>query len=160
MVLPPAFRQHVMQSTRPSSACLRSDLRPSLHNKHESWTKDDHIAKTVRLNRSLHNTARHSKANEAQAVPLGDFYNDLLSKPLPKKKEAEPSLPTFVRSGDLTKEERAARLFGSIEGSGYERQTSDVPDATWRTINGVPVPPRPAEPDNCCMSGCVQYGKV
>jgi hypothetical protein len=46
-------------------------------------------------------------------------------------------------------------LFGSIEGSGYEKHTFDKPDATWRTINGVPVPPRPAEPDNCCMSGCV-----
>ena len=39
--------------------------------------------------------------------------------------------------------------------SRYDRGTSTTPDSTWRTINGVPVPPRPAEPDNCCMSGCV-----
>jgi len=46
-------------------------------------------------------------------------------------------------------------VFGSrLAGSGYERG-SRTPDATWRTINGVPIPPRPAEPDNCCMSGCV-----
>jgi hypothetical protein len=88
-------------------------------------------------------------------VPLGDFYTDLLSNPTPKKSQEETHLPTFVRSGDKSKEERAKLLFGSIEGSGYQRHTYDKPDTTWRTINGVPVPPRPAEPDNCCMSGCV-----
>ncbi|KAJ9602807.1 hypothetical protein H2200_012587 [Cladophialophora chaetospira] len=96
------------------------------------------------------------RQEERQAVPLGDFYTDLLSSPIPKKSQAGTHLPTFVQSGgDKTKEERAKLLFGSIEGSGYERHTYDKPDATWRTINGVPVPPRPAEPDNCCMSGCV-----
>ena len=93
----------------------------------------------------------------SQAQPLGDFYNDLLKQPMPKSSKAtsSPSLPTFVRSGDQTKEERAKKLFGNLRGSGYERTTSETPDATWRTINGVPIPPRPGEPENCCMSGCV-----
>ncbi len=108
--------------------------------------------------RSLHSspTLRDSPAQEPQAQPLGDFYTDLLSKPIPKASKATTSsLPTFVRSGDETKEERARKLFGDIKGSGYERHTFDKPDETWRSINGVPIPPRPAEPDNCCMSGCV-----
>lgn len=29
------------------------------------------------------------------------------------------------------------------------------PEAQWKTVNGVAIPPRPEEPDNCCMSGCV-----
>lgn len=99
--------------------------------------------------------SREGTQQERQAVPLGDFYTDLLAAPIPKKDQAETHLPTFVQSGDKSKEERAKLLFGSIEGSGYERHTFDKPDATWRTINGVAVPPRPAEPDNCCMSGCV-----
>ena len=94
----------------------------------------------------------------SQAQPLGDFYQDLLSTPVPKSAnntaDDEDDLPTFVRSGDETKEERARKLFGNIHGSGYERR-SERPEAVWQTINGVPVPPRPAEPDNCCMSGCV-----
>lgn len=89
---------------------------------------------------------------------LGDFYNDLISTPLPKVAQAKTEkqdLPEWVASGGRKDiEERARKLFGNIEGSGYQRQ-SDKPDATWRTINGVPIPPRPAEPDNCCMSGCV-----
>lgn len=28
------------------------------------------------------------------------------------------------------------------------------PESTWKTVNGVTIPPRPSEPDNCCMSGC------
>jgi hypothetical protein len=90
-----------------------------------------------------------------QGQPLGDFYTDLLSAPMPKDSAAGSDLPTFVKSGDETKEERAAKLFGNIHGSGYERRVPNQPDATWRTINGVPIPPRPTEPDNCCMSGCM-----
>lgn len=90
-----------------------------------------------------------------QTQALGDFYTDLLSTPMPQESTASSDLPTFVKSGDETKEERAAKLFGNIHGSGYERKVPDKPDATWRTINGVPIPPRPTEPDNCCMSGCM-----
>ncbi|KIV86879.1 hypothetical protein PV11_02461 [Exophiala sideris] len=109
--------------------------------------------------RSFHLTgaARREQLDpQRQAVPLGDFYTDLLSSPLPETTHEDSPLPDFVPTGgDQSKEERARRLFGSIQGSGYQRTVSDTPDATWRTINGVPVPPRPAEPDNCCMSGCV-----
>ncbi len=107
--------------------------------------------------RALHTSVplSHEADQQRQAVPLGDFYTDLLSSPIPKA-PTWTHLPTFVQSGgNKSKEERAKQLFGSIEGSGYERHSYDKPDATWRTINGVPVPPRPGEPDNCCMSGCV-----
>ena len=109
--------------------------------------------------RYLHESSSTSQQQEpsSQAQPLGDFYSDLLNHQIPKSSKAtsSPSLPTFVRSGDETKEERAKKLFGNLKGSGYERTVSDKPDANWRTLNGVPVPPRPGEPDNCCMSGCV-----
>lgn len=43
------------------------------------------------------------------------------------------------------------RLAGPGRSSRYKPGTS----SSWRTVNGVPIPPRPDEPDNCCMSGCV-----
>ena len=89
-----------------------------------------------------------------QAQPLGDFYTDLLATPIPQRHKESSLLPTFAQSGDDTKEERARRLFGDMHSSSYERRISETPDATWKTVNGVPIPPRPAEPDNCCMSGC------
>lgn len=99
-----------------------------------------------------------SKRLQPESRDLGDFYNDLVSTPLPKVAQAKTEkqdLPEWVASGGRKDiEERARKLFGNIEGSGYQRRT-DMPDATWKTINGVPIPPRPAEPDNCCMSGCV-----
>lgn len=91
--------------------------------------------------------------SQEQALPLGDFYTDLLATPIPKPAHSTVALPTFVQSGDESKEERARKLFGTMER--YHSSVSESPDATWRTINGVPVPPRPEEPDNCCMSGCV-----
>jgi hypothetical protein len=117
------------------------------------------LAATRDQSRGFHSSA--AQANEPppdrsqeQALPLGDFYTDLLATPIPKhSSHSTVALPTFVQSGDQSKEERARKLFGTMER--YRSSVSESPDATWRTINGVPVPPRPAEPDNCCMSGCV-----
>ncbi len=149
----PACLRHYQRALRPhdsSTASLRKDtghiLPPSCRPLH-----------TTRP--ALEQSGSHRPRR--QAVPVGDFYTDLLSSPLPRDSHShtetsdEDALPTFVRSGDQTKEERAKKLFGTIHGSGYRRRVSDKPDATWRTVNGVPIPPRPDEPDNCCMSGCV-----
>ncbi|EHY54038.1 hypothetical protein HRR83_004684 [Exophiala dermatitidis] len=109
--------------------------------------------------RSFHGSSQTSHKpvdHHRQAVPLGDFYTELLSSPLPKGSEADTtSLPEWVPKGDKTREERAKQIFGALRGSGYERRLPEIPESKWRTINGVPVPPRPLEPDNCCMSGCV-----
>lgn len=102
---------------------------------------------------------RENRTPQYQPRDLGDFYNDLLTTPLPKvaKATTETELPEWVASGGRKDiEERAKKVFGSIEGSGYQSSVSQTPDSTWKTINGVPIPPRPSEPDNCCMSGCVQ----
>ena len=110
--------------------------------------------------RAYRSSARHhdSKAEQpTQAQPLSGYYADLLNTTT----TIQPPRPTKTKTpADTakmqTKEDRARVVFGSrLAGSGYERRSSSTPDATWRTINGVPVPPRPAEPDNCCMSGCV-----
>lgn len=104
-------------------------------------------------------SSQENKTPQYQPRDLGDFYNDLLATPLPKvaKAKTETELPDWVASGGRKEiEERAKKVFGSIEGSGYQSSVSKTPDATWKTINGVPIPPRPMEPDNCCMSGCVQ----
>lgn len=112
-------------------------------------TRAFHISRHLRQNRTP----------QYQPRELGDFYNDLLATPLPKvaKAKTESDLPQWIASGGRKEiEERAKKVFGSIEGSGYQSSVSQTPDATWKTVNGVPIPPRPLEPDNCCMSGCVQ----
>ncbi|WEW59390.1 hypothetical protein PRK78_004861 [Emydomyces testavorans] len=48
-------------------------------------------------------------------------------------------------------------VFGTrLAGPGYTSRYNPTtpPNSTWQTINGVAIPPRPLEPDNCCMSGC------
>ena len=76
------------------------------------------------------------------------------------------SLMTFegqVSVGGTSKvsdEEKISKIFGnSIKGkssSKLSKSTSRyIVNADSRTIAGVKVPNRPKEPDNCCMSGCV-----
>jgi hypothetical protein len=48
---------------------------------------------------------------------------------------------------------KARVVFGSRLAGPAER--ADVKRAESTLIAGVLVPPKPAEPDNCCMSGCV-----
>lgn len=109
--------------------------------------------------RAYHSSREH--LNEApkstQAQPLLGYYAELLSAHTAMQPPSTPPTTTPPNTAQMqAKEERARVVFGSrLAGSGYERSSSNTPDATWRTINDVPVPPRPAEPDNCCMSGCV-----
>lgn len=87
-----------------------------------------------------------------------DIHLELLSRPL---KKTQPPAPTFDAprpSESLPKTEntelieKARAVFGTRPG---ERERRKAIDAVSREIAGVLVPPRPTEPDNCCMSGCV-----
>jgi hypothetical protein len=60
------------------------------------------------------------------------------------------SLPMTQKEETLQK---ARVVFGSrLAGPGERR--ADI-EAKSRNVAGVMVPPKPTEPDNCCMSGCV-----
>jgi hypothetical protein len=48
--------------------------------------------------------------------------------------------------------EKARTVFGTKPGVRERRQQID---AASKVVAGVTVPPKPEEPDNCCMSGCV-----
>jgi hypothetical protein len=60
------------------------------------------------------------------------------------------SLPKTQKEQTL---EKARIVFGSKLAGPAERRKEI--DAASQIIAGVTVPPKPAEPDNCCMSGCV-----
>lgn len=48
---------------------------------------------------------------------------------------------------------RAKRVFGDRERDALERKR--LMESKSRMVAGVLIPPKPEEPDNCCMSGCV-----
>ncbi|KAF2645120.1 hypothetical protein P280DRAFT_444537 [Massarina eburnea CBS 473.64] len=94
-----------------------------------------------------------------QAHPIGGFYAQMLAKPSlnkqpPPPPEAPPREPVSLRKTEAEEtRERADQVFGSREKSAKERRAQW--EAATQNIAGVMVPPRPTEPDNCCMSGCV-----
>ncbi|KAH0842818.1 hypothetical protein AYO21_10930 [Fonsecaea monophora] len=145
------LRQLNGQQRRVSTSSLRNASRRT----HSKSLVQGHPVQGLRSFATTAPSRQRVPDEQHQAMPLGDFYTELLSTPIEKHPATYSDLPTFVQPGDEEKMERARKVFGSIRGSGYERRTSSTPDSTWRTINGVPVPPKPAEPDNCCMSGCV-----
>lgn len=82
----------------------------------------------------------------------------LLMKPRELSKLKGKTKTTFEGNyalEDLSPEERIAKVFGGRI-KGEERQSSSRMNiGEPRIIAGVTVPDRPLEPDNCCMSGCI-----
>ncbi|KFZ12253.1 hypothetical protein V502_07172 [Pseudogymnoascus sp. VKM F-4520 (FW-2644)] len=92
-----------------------------------------------------------------QAKPLGPYYESLLTHPLSSAFTADPHPPPPKTSPPKSaKEENIARarvVFGSRLAGPAERRAELASKS--ELVAGVWVPPRPEEPDNCCMSGCV-----
>ncbi|KAK7204140.1 hypothetical protein BZA70DRAFT_290687 [Myxozyma melibiosi] len=64
----------------------------------------------------------------------------------------DPHIEQVSKPRELSPQERARIVFGSRL-AGPKRREAQA--STYRDILGLKVPPRPVEPDNCCMSGCV-----
>ncbi|RHZ62107.1 hypothetical protein CDV55_105497 [Aspergillus turcosus] len=109
-------------------------------------------------------------STRSQAHPLSGYYYDILSSQSPYKSHATTSRPVPVSQAaekptpattvkPQTPEEKMSIVFGSrLAGPGRASRYNPgtmPPESQWKTINGVAIPPRPEEPDNCCMSGCV-----
>ncbi|PKX93268.1 oxidoreductase-like domain-containing protein [Aspergillus novofumigatus IBT 16806] len=104
-------------------------------------------------------------STRSQAHPLSGYYYDILSSKSPYRSHAPTSRPAAEKPTPATNvkpqspEEKMSIVFGSrLAGPGRASRYnpgSMPPESQWKTINGVAIPPRPEEPDNCCMSGCV-----
>lgn len=104
----------------------------------------------------------------SQAYPLSGYYSLLLNSRSPYRGHGPTVRSTTRPPEDVPKpttdqaqtpQERMAVVFGTrLAGPGRQSRYNPgeaPPPSMWKTINGVPIPPRPEEPDNCCMSGCV-----
>ncbi|KAJ0166640.1 Uncharacterized protein CTA2_6489 [Colletotrichum tanaceti] len=77
---------------------------------------------------------------------------DPTPEPVAEAQSAQP-VPT---PPPQTAADKASIVFGSaLAGPAARKQRLDELRRKSTTIAGVLVPPRPEEPDNCCMSGCV-----
>lgn len=70
----------------------------------------------------------------------------------------EPSSKVFegnYKLDEQTKEERINKIFGGRIKGEPPKSSSRILRSEPRKIAGVLVPAKPIEPDNCCMSGCI-----
>ena len=98
-----------------------------------------------------------STSSTPPAEPIEDYYSLLLSQPLSQTAPATRTSPKPQTSPSPDSKAaniaKARVVFGSrLAGPAERRQEID---AKSTLIAGILVPPRPQEPDNCCMSGCV-----
>ncbi len=107
-------------------------------------------------------------------MPRGAYYDILLTNPPPyastkvegppvtahpeEKKTKANEKEFFPRTAPLpdSPQDRARIIFGSRLAGPMERE-SRLAEIRKRSqmVAGVMVPPKPEEPENCCMSGCV-----
>ncbi|KAM3421520.1 hypothetical protein BST61_g1909 [Cercospora zeina] len=95
------------------------------------------------LDAPLHGERQHVERPYADPSPE-DLY------PMTAKESPKPPQDTTQDESTLA---RAKRVFGDRELDALERKR--LAESRSRLIAGVLVPPKPSEPDNCCMSGCV-----
>lgn len=96
-----------------------------------------------------------SSKRPEQANPIGDYYASILTSPQPSEIQHSPEATIYPvqRTYDGELLDRARTVFGTRIPEPEKRRAEISSKSTL--IAGVWVPPRPAEPDNCCMSGCV-----
>lgn len=100
------------------------------------------------------------------------FYDLVLATPSHPKQPLESSLMTSdqLRAlkkttttryegnyslSELTPEQKMARVFGGRIKGESPKSSSRITRGQPRKIAGIVVPDKPPEPDNCCMSGCI-----
>lgn len=87
------------------------------------------------------------------------YYADLLDAPLQRVRPGTRTAPAPPPPDELPKNEKEETLakarvvFGSRLAGPHERR--EQIEKLSQNVAGILVPPRPDEPDNCCMSGCV-----
>jgi hypothetical protein len=110
------------------------------------------------LLRHLRYASSDNKPSTQQANPIGDYYASILESSTPAitskpPKTATPSSAPAISTTRSDALEEPKILFSSRLSSPLERRTEIQKKSVL--VAGVWVPPRPDEPDNCCMSGCV-----
>lgn len=103
--------------------------------------------------------SERSRNDEEQAIPLTGYWAEVLEQPQLKVEpttRTTPEPPPTESPPKPIKEEqiqKARVVFGSrLAGPGQRERELQ---ASSHNIAGIMVPPKPEEPDNCCMSGCV-----
>ncbi|KAJ5222598.1 uncharacterized protein N7469_008838 [Penicillium citrinum] len=155
---------HICQSSRPLSPATRPYALAQTPRRmaHGQSAAKDNISE-----------GSSGTTKSEQTYPLSGYYSLILNSPSPyhgralverstevqpeSQPEDKPAPKTIAEA--QTPQEKMAIVFGTrLAGPGRQSRYNPgeaPPISQWKTINGVPIPPRPEEPDNCCMSGCV-----
>ena len=126
------------------------------------------ITTMIRTLLRRHRSPLLRRHHSAQAYPLTGFYLEILNNPLTAANPAPPRTPNSLPRTPPAPTPTApipaavpkpAAAAPATAGDGNAESPGSAPEqrqiSRGETVAGVYVPPKPEEPDNCCMSGCV-----
>ncbi|CAG8974504.1 hypothetical protein HYALB_00009039 [Hymenoscyphus albidus] len=100
---------------------------------------------------------QHPRQEYKQANPLGSYYEAILESSSQAITSQPPTTASPSSNPPISAKEEeepeAPILFSSRLSSPLERRSEIKKKSTL--VAGIWVPPKPDEPDDCCMSGCV-----
>lgn len=105
-------------------------------------------------------TSSTSKPSQQQANPIGDYYASILEVPSPRIKSKPPTTASprpaisTKRVTDASPKDAGASILFAARTTHLRARELDIQRKS-SLVAGVWVPMRPDEPDDCCMSGCV-----
>ncbi|RDW71774.1 hypothetical protein BP5796_07808 [Coleophoma crateriformis] len=104
---------------------------------------------------SISSSTKLPSALSRQAIPIGDYYASILNSSSPAITTAPPTSasPSPSNPPITSTDSEPSIIFSSRLSSPMERR-SEI-EKQSKMVAGIMVPPKPEEPDNCCMSGCV-----
>ncbi|SMQ48401.1 unnamed protein product [Zymoseptoria tritici ST99CH_3D7] len=141
------MRPALRRVRRPATQLSNSGLRQPWLSSRRHLTTTPHLREQIPAPSSIH--GYEPDALDAPLRPLHTSRPDPASKP-PTDPSPEDRVPLTAKEETLL---RAKTVFGDRNTAGEERRA--LLESRSQMIAGVLVPPRPEEPDNCCMSGCV-----
>lgn len=102
----------------------------------------------------------HQSLSQPSSSPSTSTSTGLSAKDLAMKKARVSEIQRNAIEGNyklapLSPEERIQQVFGGRIRGDDRQSLSRINVGKPRVIAGVKVPARPVEPDNCCMSGCI-----
>ncbi|KAG5915490.1 hypothetical protein E4U42_008024 [Claviceps africana] len=122
---------------------------------------DDSVNARNEPPRTADRSAPPPSAHARSGVDKRDTSSAEKNKPSAPARESttattDSSSPSAPRESTPTPQEKARIIFGSrLLGPAEQADKLALKEARSTYVAGVLVPPQPEEPDNCCMSGCV-----
>lgn len=149
-------KEHLQQQEAADAAPAKRGRKPKAAKTEPAATATAGSAPTASAAASPKATAKEAAAKSTVSPSSPDARVAAAAVSSPSAEASPPPLPTPTPPTSTSTQEQAKVIFGSrLAGPAERAERLAQIRSKSKVVAGVLVPPKPEEPDNCCMSGCV-----